>query len=358
MADFAINILLNEAKMTNQHFNEYKPKLILEAILTAALCGIGVGFGTAFLLGLVFWIIGIKLYWIIIATALGVAVAVGAALYFLRFRPTDISNARRLDRLGLEERLVTMVELEGTDSYIANIQREDAKKSLGALDKKLIKLTVPKKILIVATSLFVLGAAAITANILAAKGIWGYAPDIFEDEFTEYVTVTYEVDDGGTIEGDDVQDIEKGTDTTSVTAVADEGFMFKEWSDGYTQPTRFEQQVNESITFTAIFIELEDEEGEEKEGDGEGDKDAQGEQGGQSDEEGDENGQSAPDGEFNPNATAGGGQREPSNQVIDGETFYKEVLEYYQELVNGQIEDNDGLTDEEIDLIKKYLGIV
>ena len=45
-------------------------------------------------------------------------------------------------------------------------------------------------------------------------------------------------------------------------------------------------------------------------------------------------------------------------QIIDGKTFYKEVLEYYQELVNGQIEDNGGLTDEEIDLIKKYLGIV
>ena len=345
--------------MTNQHFNEYKPKLILEAILTAALFGIGVGFATGFLLGLVFWIIGIRLYWIIIAATLGVAAVVAAALYFLRFRPTDISNARRLDRLGLEERLVTMVELEGTDSYIANIQREDAKKSLGELDKRLIKLTVPKKILIVATSLFVLGTAAITANILAANGIWGYAPEIFEDEFTEYVTVTYEVDDGGTIEGDDVQDIEKGTDTTSVTAVADEGFMFKEWSDGYTQPTRFEQQVNESITYTAIFMELEDEEGEESEGDGEGDKDSQGEQGGQSDEEGDEDGQSAPEGEFNPNATAGGGQREPSNQIINGETFYKEELdEEYLKQIEEMLDENDSLTDEEIDLIKKYLGIV
>ena len=36
----------------------------------------------------------------------------------------------------------------------------------------------------------------------------------------------------------------------------------------------------------------------------------------------------------------------------------EDVLEYYQELVNGQIEDNGGLSDEEIDLIKKYLGIV
>ena len=132
--------------------------------------------------------------------------------------------------------------------------------------------------------------------------------------------------------------------------------MFKEWSDGYKFPTRFEQKVEESVTYTAIFMELEDEEGEESES-GDGDKDAQGEQGGQSDEPGDGE-QGAPDGEFNPNANTGGGQREPNNQIIDGETFYKEVLEYYQQLVNGQIEDNGGLTDEEIDLIKKYLGIV
>ena len=103
-------------------------------------------------------------------------------------------------------------------------------------------------------------------------------------------------------------------------------------------------------------MDLEDEEGEEGEG-GDGDKDAQGEQGGQGEEPG-EGEQGAPDGQFNPNANTGGGQREPNNQIIDGETFYKEVLEYYQQLVNGQIEDNGGLTDEEIDLIKKYLGIV
>lgn len=346
--------------MTNQHFTEYKSKLTFEAVLKSALAGISVGFGFGLLLGLIFWFTGVEILWILITATVLVSLTAGVLFYFKRFRPTDVSNARRLDGLGLEERLITMVELQGTDSCMANLQRADAKASLGKINKKQLKLKIPKGIIAFALTFFILGAGMITVNGLTMLGLLKGGDDLIEDligdEFVEYVTVTYEVEDGGTIDGDDVQDIVKGTDTTTITAVADEGFMFKEWNDGYTNPTRFDQKVNESVTFTAIFVELEDEEGEESE-DGSGDSDKQGESGGSSQEEGGENAPSG-DGEFNPNATAGGGQREPNNQIIDGKTFYKEVLEYYQELVNGQIEENGGLSDEEIDLIKKYLGIV
>lgn len=343
--------------MTNKHFNEYKSKFTLEAILRSAMCGIGVGFGIGFVLALVFLLARIDAIWIMFVATFGVAVAAGVAFYFLRFRPNDVSNARRLDRLGLEERLVTMVELEGQDTYIAQIQREDAKASLEKLDKKQLKIKISKGILIFTLVAFVLGAGMIVTKTFFDDVIEGWIDDIIDQEFTEYVTVSYEAEDGGSIDGDPFQDIVKGTDTETVTAVADEGYMFKEWSDGYKFPTRFEQKVDESVTYTAIFMELEDEDGEEGEG-GDGDKDAQGESGGQSQEPGEgQNG--APDGEFNPNATTGGGQREPNNQVIDGETFYKSVLdeEYYQALIDGLIEDGN-LSDEEIDLIKKYLGIV
>lgn len=346
--------------MTNQHFTVYKSKLTLEAILRALLCGLAVGFGVDLLLGLVFWFVGIEILWILFAVAFGVTAIAAALFYLARFRPTDMSSARRLDRLGLQERLVTMVELEGEDSCMANVQRANAQAALKKIDKKQLKIKISKSIAVTCTVFFILGAGMITVNALTK---YGFLPggddiinDIINDEFTEYVTVTYEVEDGGTIDGDDVQDIVKGTDTTTVTAVADEGFMFKEWSDGNTSPTRFDQKVNESVVYTAIFLELEDEEDEEKES-GEGDSDQAGENPGGSQDEGGENAPSG-DGEFNPNATAGGGQRDPNNQVINGETYYREVLEYYQELVSGQIEDNDGLSDAEIDIIKKYLGIV
>ena len=347
--------------MTNQHFTEYKSKLTFEAILKSALCGIAIGFGLCLVLSSIFWIVGIPIIWILITATLGAAVASGVLFYLFRFRPTDIANARRLDRLGLKERMITMVELSGEDSCMVNKQREDARAILSSFDKSRLRITVASKIILLAAVFFVLGTSMLTVNVLAKLGIISYGDEVIEeiigDELAEYVTVAYEAGDGGTIDGDDVQDIIKGTDTAIVTAVADEGFMFKEWSDGVISPSRYEQKVNESITLTAVFIELEDEEGEEgQKGEG-GDKDQMGEEGDSSQEEG---GSDAPpgQGEPNPNATAGGGQREPNNQIIDGKTYYKEILEYYQELVSGQIEDNDGLTDDEIELIKKYLGIV
>ncbi len=347
--------------MTNQHFNEYKSKLTFEAILRSALCGIAIGFGLGLLLGLIFWLVGVDLFWILIVATIAVAAASGVLFYLFRFRPNDLSNARRLDSLGLEERLITMVELDGQDSFMAKIQREDAKISLSRIDKKQLKIKISRRIIALAASAFVLGTGIVTVNVLAHYGFIRFGSEIIEeiieDEFTEYVTVEYEADDGGTIDGDDVQDIVKGTSTTTVTAIADEGYMFKEWSDGVVTPTRFDQKVNESITYTAIFTELEDEEGEEGEKGNGGDSDQQGQPGGSSEEEG---GEGAPpgQGEPNPNATAGGGQREPNNQVIDGNTFYKEVLEEYQDRAAEQIKDNGALTDEEIELIKQYLGIV
>lgn len=344
--------------MTNQNFNEYKAKLTLEAILKSALLGIAIGFTLGLVLGLIFWLVGIEVIWILFVATLGVTAVSGVLFYFLRYRLNDVAIARRLDSLGLEERLVTMLELDGVDSNIANIQRADAKASLGRLDKKRVIISISTTVLVCSICAFVFGAGTITVNAVAPGFGRELIDEYIADEFTEYVTVTYEAGDGGTIDGnEDVQDIVKGADTLPVTAVADEGYMFKEWSDGVKTPTRYEMKVVESITYTAIFVELEDEEGEEdKKGEG-GDSDQMGEPGGSSQEEG---GDGAPpgQGEPNPNATTGGGQREPNNQVIDGQTFYKEVLEEYQELANEQIEQSKGLTDEEIDLIKKYLGIV
>ena len=343
--------------MTNQHFNDYKSKLILEAILKSALCGIAFGFAACFLLGLVFWFVGCDLLWVLIVVTAIVAAASGVVCYFAKFRPDEKTYARRLDRLGLEERLITMVEMDGQDSYMARLQRADARESLAKVDKRQLRFDISKKIALLTASLFTLGAISMTLNVLVHFGYINSLGDILDEQFTEYVTVAYEIEEGGTINGDDIQDIEKGGDTTVVTAVADEGYIFNGWSDGYTDPSRYDQKVMEDIVIVAIFMPMEDQSSDG--GDGEGDGDAQGEQNGDgSQQTGDGESQGSPDGEFNPDANTGGGQRVPNNQIIDNETFYKEVLDYYQELVYGEIEESDGLTAEEIEFIKNYLGIV
>ena len=55
----------------------------------------------------------------------------------------------------------------------------------------------------------------------------------------------------------------------------------------------------------------------------------------------------------------GGGKYEEANQIIDGETYYKEVLDTYREILQERLEqEGDQMTDEERAIIEAYLGIV
>ncbi len=70
----------------------------------------------------------------------------------------------------------------------------------------------------------------------------------------EKVTVTYAAGKGGKIEGEAVQTIEKGSATTEVTAVADEGYEFVQWSDGNKEAARSDSNVTEDVRYTAEFM--------------------------------------------------------------------------------------------------------
>ena len=74
------------------------------------------------------------------------------------------------------------------------------------------------------------------------------------EEFKEEVTVSYKAGIGGIISGSADQRIAKYTGTTTeVTAVADAGYKFKQWSDGKTTATRTDTDITNNVTFTAVF---------------------------------------------------------------------------------------------------------
>jgi hypothetical protein len=176
-------------------------------------------------------------------------------------------------------------------------------------------------------------------------------PDIF-------LSVVYDVEEGGYIEGETDQLILKGTDTTPVLAVADDGYIFLEWSDGLTDPYRFDKSIVEELEIIAVFEPAEDEEGE-----GDGDED-----GDPSEEEGDES-QESGDGEPSDEEADSDETQEPEaseeakyaeqNQVINGNTFYGEVKDEYVERLREYLEEHRGeLSEEEIAIIESYIGIV
>lgn len=71
--------------------------------------------------------------------------------------------------------------------------------------------------------------------------------------FRRLFTVRYLAEPGGRIEGVLTQDIVEGTEGEAVTAIADEGYRFLQWDDGYPQATRKEQNVQDDLSVKAQF---------------------------------------------------------------------------------------------------------
>ena len=350
---------------TKDTFESHGKRLFLEAILRSALCGISVGFAADFVAALALWFTPVNGLWICIGVFFIVSCIASLLFYFIKFRPSDVNTARRLDRLGLEERMITMVENPNDSSYIASLQRNDAKAALAGLDLKALKIIIPRVIVIALVICGVLGAGMTTVNAFSENGVLPGGDEIIstviDEQKTEHVFVSYVIEEGGVIEGDEEQILIKGTDASTVTAVADEGYVFKEWSDGYASPTRTDKEILEDVTYTAIFTELGDEDGGEN-GDGEG----EGEEGdtppdAPSDSQ-DSSGDQSQSGEGDPNSdssSGGGNIMDPVNQIINNAEYYRDVIEKLADDTGERLEDNDGtLSQEEIDLIKKYLGIV
>ena len=78
------------------------------------------------------------------------------------------------------------------------------------------------------------------------------------EEPKQEVTVTYAAGEGGRIAGMAVQTIAAGGETTEVTAVAENGYEFVEWSDGKTTAARFDENVQKNQTYTAFFKKTEE----------------------------------------------------------------------------------------------------
>ena len=337
-------------------FDKYYFRLAREGMLKALFCGLIVGFAVNFAVAFTAWYYGWNgLWW-----ALGAWVVVTAAstpiFYIKKFKPSAKEVAERLDRLGLEERMITMNEFIGEDSYIMQKQREDAKVTMNKIEPKRIRFKFPKVILILLPIAFVLGSGMTTVSGLVEGGIVRPGKEVFEEILPEpdvdYVTITYVVASGeGIIEGDDIQIIEKGGSTVEIIAVADDGYAFVEWSDGIKDPHRYEIGVEEDLILEATFAPIGDGEGEgEGEGGGEGQV-GEGDEPGKSDKPSDEDGE--------PNNGANGAYEE-NNMIKDGNTYYRDLLEsggYYEEAMKW-LESAENIPDELREFIQTYFEVI
>lgn len=68
-----------------------------------------------------------------------------------------------------------------------------------------------------------------------------------------FYRITYTAGEGGSIEGQAVQEVESGSDAQPVTAKPQSGYSFVKWSDGLTAPERQEKAVCTDRFIKAIF---------------------------------------------------------------------------------------------------------
>ncbi len=346
-------------------FEKYYSRMKKEGILNAGLIGLSAGGAISAVLSVVCMLVDASLALVLgLALGAGIAVFAGvtAALYFLKFRPTERKMAERADATGLQERSITMLELNGDDSYVARRQREDAAEHIALAEgSALAKLSVSVAAIAFACVLFLAGGAATTVSgLMAARVI----PPIVAGESPlvpdGYAAVSYMADEGGEISGEEDQLVLLGESAEPVAAVPDEGWAFKEWSDGVTDPYRYDTAVNQDLTVIAIFEEV-DEDGEGEDSDGEGkdsDDDNQKPNENQNNENkdpADEEQQPPPEDPDNPDNPDS--KYEDKNQVIDGETYYRDVVGYYNAVME-KLTAGTGLTKEERDFIEKYFGSI
>ena len=400
----------------NNLFQNHMSKLKLEAIVKSALCGGAVGFGVNFIVALVTWFTDFNGFWLSLGVLAAVSVAAGLTFYFLLFYPSDLRNARRVDGMGLQERMITMLEYQSDDSFMARVQREDARRALASVSKEKINLKISNIIIVIASVCFALGVSMTTVNGLSQYGVIAGGDDYFEavvgDTFAEHHKIIYEVDEagGGTLLDTDgeltdtcEQLVAEGKRGKPVTAVADDGYYFVKWSDGSTAATRIDDNVTDDAEYVAIFSEI----GEEYKADDDilnvlisnwdgdeellftlvnkleqnpavlheltvqyelwseavidwmddftGDEAADAPKANQGQgNSGDASGDDPAD-----NDSMGGGKYKPNNQIINGNIYYRQDIKNYQDDANNRIlDESSNLTDDEIELIKKYLGIV
>jgi hypothetical protein len=328
---------------------KYQKQLKKEALLNSALISLRWTGLTLIICSIVWWCFGLGLIWLIpIIAAAGYIVVFN--LDYVRRSPALKEVARRIDELGLEERVATAIELEGNDSYIAKRQREDTEKALKKLNKTTLKMRIYISTIILTLVAIICAGGSTAVSVLAYKGAIPTLPQIIgeKEPTAKYYKVEFAANKGGSIWGERSQIVYEGETSLAVMAVADTNYYFTRWSDGNTNPFRIvEPQSN--IKLIAYFAEVDnyDPDNDKDNNPYPNDLPLPG------DKEKDNNGTPNP----NPNpSTEGNGRYNENNKYLDGEHNYQDDLDDAIDKAKDTTNNDKNLDGGDRDIIDNYFN--
>ncbi len=333
-------------------FGKHYQRLFAESLLKSIIGGIGVASAVNAVLALLYWMLRFGGVWIGMVAGLLLGALSGVLLYFFKYRLTEKTAAQLIDRYGLEERMITMVELSADDSKIAEMQRADAIARLGEVSAKRIKIKLSAALTAVVSVLLISSVSFSVLGVLAGMGKIPYGKDLFAQGVDGTFEVVYTVGEGGSIRGAAEQSVGFGESTTAVRAVADDGWMFVRWDDGETSPERSEANVQSNMQIKAIFEKIDHTTPDEDDNDAADDLPSGSviEEGGgsNSDELGGE--------EVKGDGDGGGAKWQDRNQFIDGATYYRDYLEFYYQYAMGFFDSTTDIPPEIIEYFEIYFS--
>lgn len=382
--------------MNKQIYGKYRKRIVKEGILKSLFFGIIFGSLALVSIGFLTWFFDYKPgLFISIAAFIVIAATITPLLYFLHYRPTVKQIAYRVDALGLEERVITMEQLEGDDSDIAKLQREDTVKALKSVDHMLLKIAISAALFVPLIACCVLGTGMLTVSSLHYAGIIPSGLVTLTPEYNPGVyTVIYSVEEGGegvviywtgdwsqeTPVNENGDKVKEGENAKAVYAIPADNWAFVSWSDGYSDPYRQDMSVDADIFVQAIFEEIEaDPDGEQAEdnannesGDGEGDK--QEGEGGEEGESGQEGEPESAEGDAEAEGQEGNSNNEPqgqpdqsgatgardqsSQQIVDGNTYYGDQFEDAYQEAQDRLGSDSNIPDDLKDYVEDYFDSI
>ena len=347
---------------TEELLKKYRARLIKEAIIKAMVFGLLIGLSSLAISGFIVWMTGYKYFWISFIV-FAVVSAAAFALFYLKFKPSDYYVARRLDALGLEERVITMKEFQGESDYIFERQREDAVFAVSKVSETLLKISVPLALLVILPVVFLLSTGTTVISALSAEGVIKSGGEIIktveEERNKRYYEITYLVEGNGMVIDEEIQIVEAGKSANPVMAVAEDEWAFVMWSDGSEDPVRIDVNVFENMIITAYFAPANGDSPFKGNGDKAKEGDEAGDRPGESQNPGDDGDGPSENTSDQPGGTAGGGKYDPANQIIDGETYYGgDVYQDYYDQVTEALSQDGSIDKEEKEYIENYFKTI